>query len=174
MKMWRLFKRRLSEHFEYSGKLNDDHLQGMMGKAVTKRRGELIAYIKSDGKQPLNIDESIWHRLKKLANSKQRHEKSEQGRYANTCRKTLGRTRASRENSVREKLRTLLWRSLDPDEVEEEMQRYKGYGGQKQKKRIISLERDENMTEVLSSDEDLHSESHEEDSDRLSSDKSNG
>lgn len=65
-----------------------------MGKAVTRKRAELISLIKNNGEQPTTIDRAVWLRLEKLANSKQREEKSEQGRYANACRKTVNRTGA--------------------------------------------------------------------------------
>jgi len=70
-------KDRLDEDFEYSGTLNEGHLRALMGKAVTKRRGELISLIKNHENQPYNIDHQIWRRLKKLTTSKQREEKSE-------------------------------------------------------------------------------------------------
>lgn len=85
-------KARLNESFDYSGTMNDDYLRSMMGKAVTKKRTELISLIKKRGTQPLHIDHEVWERLVKLANNKQREDKSEQGRYANACRRTYGRT----------------------------------------------------------------------------------
>ena len=69
------FKARLHERFEYSGTLNDDYLRSMMGKAVTKKRTELISLIKKGGSQPLHIDHEVWERLRKLAASKQREYK---------------------------------------------------------------------------------------------------
>jgi len=65
------FKERLNKLFEYSRKLDEDHLRGLMGKAVTKKRTKWISYIKNDGKRPLDIDEEVWLRLEKLAYSKQ-------------------------------------------------------------------------------------------------------
>jgi hypothetical protein len=41
-----IFKERLNKTFEYSGELNEEHLRGLMGKAITKKRTELIALIK--------------------------------------------------------------------------------------------------------------------------------
>ena len=76
-----------------------------MGKAVTKRRGELISLIKCSVEQPKNIDKEVWKRLEKLAYSKQREDKSEQGRHANACRKTYERTGSIGINYVKEKLR---------------------------------------------------------------------
>jgi len=45
-----IFKECLHENFDYSRKLNDDHLRGLISKAVTKKRVELISLIKNDGK----------------------------------------------------------------------------------------------------------------------------
>ena len=115
------FKNRLDEKFEYSSTLNEDYLRGLMGKAVTKRRSELISLIKEGKPRPKHFNHDIWLRLEKLAYSKQHEEKSAQGRHANACQKTRGRTGAIGENGVREKLRSKLCRSPDPDEVEDEM-----------------------------------------------------
>jgi hypothetical protein len=102
-----------------------------MGKAVTRRRTDLIAYINKDGIRPPHFDKEIWDRLEMLAGSQQRRKKTEHGRYVNSCRRTLGRTGASGEEGVRERLCELLGRSPDPDKVAEEMQRDKGYGKRK-------------------------------------------
>ena len=119
-------QKRLNEKFDYSDNLNEDHLRGLMGKAVTRRRTELIALIRKDGERPQNVGVEVWERLQLLADSKQREEKTEQGRYANACRKTLGRAGSLGENGIRLRLREAFGRSPDPDEVLQEMQRYKG------------------------------------------------
>jgi len=48
-------------------------------------------------------------------------------RYANGCRRTLGRAGASGVHGVRQRLQDLHGRSPDPEEVAEEMQCHKGY-----------------------------------------------
>ena len=121
-----IFKERLNQSFEYSGELNEEHLRGLMGKAVTKKRTELISLIKKGGSQPKHIDAEVWERLQKLAASRQWEEKSLQGRYANACRKTINRTGNRGVNGVRENLREILGRSPDPDEVYTEAHRDKG------------------------------------------------
>lgn len=98
------FKEHLEDSFEYLGMLNEDYLRGLMGKAITKRRGAFIALIRSGGDQPLDMDDKVWKRLEKLAYSKQWQQKSEQGRYVNSCRKTVGRTRSIGETGVRHNL----------------------------------------------------------------------
>ena len=126
-----------------------------MGRAVKKRRSELISLIKRDGPQPEYIDEQVWRQLEKLVMNKQREEKSEQGRYANTCHRTLGRTGCRGVDGVREKLCTLLGRSPDPSEVEDEMQRDKGYGGQRKKKRNCSIKEEfQTSKQLCHKDED--------------------
>ena len=116
-----IFKDRLHQHFEYSGDLNEDHVRALLGKAVTRKRG---------GTQPLHIDEEVWQRLQRLANSKQRESRTEHGRYANACRRTFGRTGSFGIAGIREKLRERYGRSPDPDEVREEMERHKSIRGE--------------------------------------------
>jgi hypothetical protein len=128
-----IFKDRLNQNFEYSGELNEEHLRSLMGKAVTKKRVELITLIKKGGSQPKHIDAEVWERLQKLAASKQWQEKSQQGRYANACRKTINRTGNRGVNGVRENLREILGRSPDPDEVYTEAHRDKGSRMKKEK-----------------------------------------
>jgi len=103
------------------------------------------------------MNKDVWLRLEKLANSKQREEKSKQGRHANSCRKTLGRTRSIRVNSVKEKLRSQLMRSPDPDAIQEEMQRNKGYKGVKRKVHSFHVKKEKGFVEVLLFDEDMGS-----------------
>jgi hypothetical protein len=143
------FKARLNEQFEYSGTLNKYHMRSVMGKAVTRKRTELISFIQKGGSQPLHIDHEVWGRLVKLVASKQGKEKSEQGRYANVCRRTYGRTGSRGMNGVRERLREYLKRSPDPGEIEIEMNCDKGCGGYKKKKRGEAEEHDNVSKQVL-------------------------
>lgn len=153
------FKARLNERFEYSGPLNEDHMRSVMGKAVTRKRTELISLIHKGGSQPLHIDHEVWGRLVKLAASKQRKDKSKQGRYANACRKTYGRTGPRGLNGVRERLREYLERSPDPEEIEMEMNRDKGYAGYKKKIRGEASEHDNVSKQVFSDDNSTGSQS---------------
>ena len=148
-----IFKDRLNQNFEYFGELNEEHLRGLMGKAVTKKRVELITLIKKGGSQPKHIDAEVWERLQKLAASKQWQEKSQQGRYANACRKTINRTGNRGVNGVRENLREILGRSPDPDEVYTEAHRDKGSRMKKEKKEGV-LSRWDNIAEEDMSEED--------------------
>ena len=151
------FKDRLDDVFDYSGTLNEDYLRALMEKAVTKRRSELISMIKNNVDQPKHVDREVWIRLEKFAASKQREAKSEQGCHANACRIQLGRTGSKGVDGVWEKLRSLLGRLPDPSEVEEEMHRDKGYGGQKRKRRICSFKAEETGKDACLSEEDMPS-----------------
>ena len=112
-----IFKERLSQCFDYSGELNEEYLRGLMGRAVGRRRGELIKMIKCGENQPKHIDSEVWARLVNYESSEQWREKSEQGKIANASRKTINRTGNRGVNGVRESLREVLGRSPDPDEV---------------------------------------------------------
>lgn len=60
-----------------------------MGRAVTRKRRELISLIKDGGRQSIHIDSQVWERLKKLSTSAQWEQKSQQGKHANASRKTV-------------------------------------------------------------------------------------
>ena len=133
-----IFKERLSQCFEYSGELNEEYLRGLMGRAVGRRRGELIKMIKRGDSQPKHIDSEVWGRLVSYESSEQWKEKSEQGKHANASRKTINRTGSRGVNGVRENLREVLGRSPNPDEVYAEAHRPKGSTGTKAKKKTIT------------------------------------
>jgi hypothetical protein len=133
-----IFKERLSQCFEYSGELNEEYLRGLMGRAVGRRRGELIKMIKRGETQPKHIDSEVWARLVNYESSEQWREKSEQGKHANASRKTINRTGNRGVNGVRESLREVLGRSPDPDEVYAEAHRPKGCSGAKTKKKTVT------------------------------------
>lgn len=150
-----MFRDRLDENFEYSSPLNEDYLRALMGRAVTKRRTELIHFIQNNGERQKHIDKSVWLRLEKLANSRQREQKSEQGRHANACRKVISRTGRRGLDGVREQLRNMLGRSPDPSELEEEMHRDKGNGGRKRKTNVLGFREKNNSEEVVLVDEGM-------------------
>lgn len=94
----------MNEKFEYDRELSEDYLRMLMGKAVTRRRTKLIALIWRKGDRPVNVDFDVWKRLEKIAFSRQREMRTELGRRANACQKTLGRTGPLGVHGVREKL----------------------------------------------------------------------
>lgn len=129
-----VFKERLSQSFEYSGQLNEEHLRTLMERAVTSKRRQLMALIKEGGAQPNHIDSEVWECLLKLKASKQWEEKSLQGKKANSSRKTINRTGNRVVNGVSEILRETLERSPDPDKVYAEAHHNKGSKPRKVKK----------------------------------------
>lgn len=149
-----IFKERLSQNFEYSGELNEAYLKSLMGRAVTRRRGELMKSIGRGEPQPNHIDSGVWERLLKLHASKQWEEKSQQGKHANSMRKTMNRTGNRGVHGVRENLRETLGRSPDPDEVYAEVHRDKGSGKTKYQKDTPTLNWAVNAGEESSEDAD--------------------
>jgi hypothetical protein len=72
---------------------------------------------------------------------------------------TYGRTGSRGINGVRERLREILGRSPDPDEMEKQINRDKGYGGYKRTRREDSVEQDNRSKQELSSDNSMNSQS---------------
>ena len=70
------FRDRLDKNFEYSRPLNEDYLWALIGRAVTKRRGELISFIKNNGEQPKYMDKQVWLHLENwlLVNRRSRNQ----------------------------------------------------------------------------------------------------
>ena len=77
--------------------------------------------------------------------------KSESCRRANASRINLGRTGLSGEVGVKQRLRRALRRSPDPEEIQHEMARNKGYDGQckSQRKNTEIMHGNEIVTEVF-------------------------
>ena len=151
----------LNDDFEYSRDLNEDYLRGLLGKAVTRKRTQLLSYIKDNKKPAFHVDEDVWLRLEKLARNDQRLSKTEHGRYANRCRRLVGRTGSVGEAGVRERLRELYGRSPHPEEVMHEMHREKTIGNQERKAGTISRGCIEEGIEVDMDDEAKNTESEE-------------
>ena len=128
-----VFKQRLNEHFDYSDDVSDNYLRGLMGKAVTRKRNDLISMINMGADCPPHVDLDVWKRLESIAASEQRQRRSEHGRYANSCRRTLGRTGVLGKDGIRERLREVFGRSPEPEEVFAEMERDKGFGKSEEK-----------------------------------------
>ena len=123
-----MFKQRLNEHFDYSDNVNDNYLRSLMEKTMTEKRNELISMINMGAKCPPFMDLNVWKQLESIAANEQRQRRSEHGRYANSCWRTLERTGALGEDKIRERFHELWSRSLDSEEVAVEMERDKGFG----------------------------------------------
>ena len=128
-----ILKRRLTDKFEYSGVISDKFLLPLLGQKVSTRRNELMTAIRAGKECPLGVDKNARKTLENLCGSVNFQRKSEAMRYANACRQNLGRTGPGGEAGVRDYLKETLERSLDPEEVQAEMSRDKGYGGKKRK-----------------------------------------
>ena len=128
-------KKRLSSKFEYSADIDDDWLRGEIGKGISNMRFQLMEMIRNGEQVPPGFDKDIWDNLERISVDPKYKEKSQAMRHANSRRHTLGRTGRKGEWGIVEDLREQLGRSPDPDEIEDEMKRDKGYGGARNKKR---------------------------------------
>lgn len=122
-------KKRLASKFEYSDDIDDDWLRGEIGRGVSTRRFQLMEMIRNGEQGPPGFDKDMWYNLERISADAKYKEKSQAMRHANSCRRTLGRTGPKGEMGIVEDLRERLGRSPDPDEIEDEMKRDKGYGG---------------------------------------------
>ena len=128
-------KKRLAYKFEYSADIDDDWLRGEIGRGVSTRRFQLMEMIRNGDLIPPGFDKDIWYNLQRVADDPKYKEKSEAMKHANSMRRTKGRTGPKGEMGIAEDLREHFGRSPDPDEIEDEMQRDKGYAGASSRKR---------------------------------------
>ena len=82
------------------------------------------------------MDKDIWYKLERIGVDPKCIEKSSAMRHANSCRRTLGRTGPKGEMGIIEDLRHELGHSPDPDEIDDEMNQNKGYGGATLRKKL--------------------------------------
>lgn len=94
-----------------------------------------MAAVRNGDEIPPGFDKDVWYNLQRISKDPKYKEKSEAMRHANSMRRTLGRTGPKGELGIVEDLREKFGRSPDPDEIEDEMKRDKGYGGTATKKR---------------------------------------
>lgn len=104
-------------------------MKEVIARGVTLRRAALWRKIRSGEPKPLTVSDRSWRTLGRQLNSPATIEKAESCRKANASRMNFGRTGPSGEVGVRQRLRRALRRSPDPEEIEQEMARDKGYGG---------------------------------------------
>ena len=122
-------RRRLKDNFEYSAPVNHAYIRAVAGKSVTQWRSKLIASIKAGGSCPAGFDADVWRHLKRVCEDPHREELSQRMKNANACRVNKGRTGPKGEEGILEELYCRLGREPDPEELEYEMQRKKGYVG---------------------------------------------
>lgn len=124
-----ILMKRLDDDFDYSEPLNPSYLRTRIGNALSSYRHEIIRMIQAEQDRPPWVSDEVWEKLTRLANSEKFKAKSEQMKYANTCRRTKGRTGPLGASGITERLRLQLQRSPTSDEIFAEMSRDKGYGG---------------------------------------------
>ena len=129
--------RRLRIDFEYNRPVRSLLLMTLIGRAVSIRRSNLLAMIGARLPCPSRLDAAIWHRLEMTKACPSHEERSNQARYANSCRVNLGRTCSKGTHGVIEGLRARLRRSPDPEEIESELRQDKCYGGRKKKEGVV-------------------------------------
>ena len=147
-KQMQILKKRLTDNFDYSDRISDRYLIPLIGHQVSARRNFLISKIKEGKPPPSGCNLEAWNRLTDICKSPNFMKKSAAMTYANSCRQNYGRTGPSGEIGVRDALKTELRRSPDPEEVQAEMIRDKGYGGKKKKTKELR-EKNGNMIHVI-------------------------
>ena len=126
--------KRMSEDFEYSDDINPSWLRTRIGNALSSYRHDLMKLIDAGEECPSWVKHDVWEKLVKIHGSLQFKQKSEQMRYANSCRKRKGRTGPIGVVGIVERLRLKFSREPDEDEVEVEVVRDKGYSGRTKSK----------------------------------------
>lgn len=147
--------KRLDEEFDYSDTINASWLRARIGNALSLYRHELMKIIQARESRPPWVSESIWEKLVKMESSVKFKQKSEAMKYAQSCRRSYGRTGPIGEAGIIERLTKKLRRSPAPDEVYEEMHRDKGYGGRCRRLRHTEQSSTHSQDESLA-EGDLH------------------
>jgi hypothetical protein len=143
---------RLDGSFEYSGRLNRKWLRKKIGDKLKAYRYEIMELIQNGSDCPRWLDGDIWDRMVKFEQSDKFKEKSQQMRMAVTKRKSLGRTGPKGEAGVKAMLRKRFGRSLDPEDIQQEMDRDKDYRGRQRKKTksiVVNVSETSNSEDTL-------------------------
>jgi hypothetical protein len=130
---------RLDESFEYSARLKKRWLRKKIGDKLKAYRFKVMEMIRSGSECPKWFDGDVWDRMVRFQQSDRCKQKSEQMQMAVSKRKTMGRTRPKGKAGMRAMLREKMGRSPDPEDVREEMDRDKGYGGRQRKKHVAKV-----------------------------------
>ena len=126
----------IEQTWEYSTPIRFEVVKDVVARGVSLRRAELWKKIRNNEPKPLDVTDRAWRSLKKELQNPATIRKSMMCSKANASRLNFGRTGPSGEVGVRERLRRQLRRSPDPEEIQHEMARDKGYGGQSKRKHI--------------------------------------
>ena len=122
--------------WEYQHPIKWEFVKATIARGVTLRRAELWKKIRMNGPKPDDVSDHTWRSLKRELQNPATLKKQENCSKANASRVNFGRTGPSGEVGVRARLRKRLRRSPDPEEVQLEMSRDKGYGGRSKKNKV--------------------------------------
>ena len=141
----------MKQTWEYSAPLRFEYVKEVIARGMTLRRAELWKRIREKKSKPQKLSDRSWQTLRKQMQSPAGIKKSESCRRANASRINLGRTGLSGEVGVKQRLRRALRRSPDPEEIQHEMARNKGYDGQckSQRKNTEIMHGNEIVAEVF-------------------------
>ena len=128
-------RQRLKENFEYSAPVDREYIRKLAGKSVTQRRSRLITTMNAGGSKPTGMNDDVWHRLDCIRKDPGREYLSQRMKHANALRINKGWTGPKGEEGITDDLYKALGRNPNPEEVQREMRRNKGYGGVSQKRR---------------------------------------
>ena len=129
----------IQQTWEYSTPIKFEVVKEVIARGVSLRRSELWKKIRNKEPKPLDVTDRAWRSLKRELENPATIRKSISCSKANASRVNFGRTGPSREVGVRERLRKMLRRSPDPEEIQFEMARDKGYGGRSKRKQIQDM-----------------------------------
>lgn len=99
----------------------------VIARGVTLRRGELWKKIRNGEPKPNGLSDRTWRTLGRQLDNPASIRKSENCRKANASRVNFGRTGPSDEVGMRQRMKRILRRSPDPEEIRLEMARDKGH-----------------------------------------------
>lgn len=119
----------IEQTWEYSSPIKFEFVKEVVARGVALRRADIWNKIRNKQPKPENLSDRSWRSLEKQLRSPVTIQKSENCSKANAARINFGRTGPSGEVGVRERLRKRLRRSPEPEEIQREMSRNKGYGG---------------------------------------------
>ena len=129
----------IQQTWEYSTPIKFEVVKEVIARGVSLRRSELWKKIRNKEPKPQDVTDRAWRSLKRELENPATIKKSISCSKANASRVNFGRTGPSGEVGVRERLRKMLRRSPDPEEIQFEMARDKGYGGRSKRKQTQDM-----------------------------------
>jgi hypothetical protein len=126
----------ITQTWEYSNPMRFEVVKDVVARGVSLRRAELWKKIRYAEPKPEDVTDKAWKSLKKELHNPATQQKSLMCSKANASRVNFGRTGPSGEVGIRERLHRQFRRSPHLEEIQLEMSRDKGYGGQCKRKII--------------------------------------